>query len=43
MEQIAIKHGYDIYDKGIYGKTWLLNYINRLNDESINKFYTLLE
>ena len=43
MEQIAIKHGYDIFDKGIYGKTWLLNYTNYLTRNSIAELYELFE
>jgi len=43
MEQIAIKHGYDIFDKGVYGKTWLLNYTNYLTRDSIADFYELFE
>ena len=43
IEQLAMTHGYDMFDKGIYGKTWLLNYINSLTSDSISKFYELLE
>ena len=43
IENIAIKHGYDIFDKAVYGKTWLLNYTNYLTPDSIDKFYELLD
>lgn len=43
VENIAIKHQYDIFDKMIYGKTWLLNYTNCLTQNSIKKFYDLFD
>ena len=43
LEQIAIKYKFDMTDKSIYGKTWILNYTNCLTQESIQKFYDLFD
>ena len=42
MESISMKYKYNLFEKGIYGKTWLLDYINYLSTDSITKFYELL-
>ena len=43
IEIISTKYNYNCFDKGIYGKTWLMHYINFLSKDSIDKFYELFD